>query len=244
MTDRRKKAAVTGGTLLQLVCIGLVGAATIFLFSVASVSLLDDRLTGSRIGDDVFRYPDGNAAPPVGSMKFLPAVLPQAAATAEVPEIRGRKPGLDLASIDRDASTTTSEARDVGLMPVPRNTKTQSTEASGSGQAAIERRPIGEEMRAMAGASRRTAPSEIPDEDSDELSRNIASQQRQPAKLDQGNLASDEKALAQDVPNQGVHHHSLSPDAAFRSRVRKECGPINDPALHRHCVATFHIYYR
>ena len=33
----------------------------------------------------------------------------------------------------------------------------------------------------------------------------------------------------------------LETDSAFRqARIRKECGPINDPQLHASCIASFH----
>src|SRR5882757_9563232 len=65
MTDRGKKPRVGVDVLLHLVFIGLIGAATIILFSVAAVSFLDtgeEPLTTSRIGGSLLPHTDANAA--------------------------------------------------------------------------------------------------------------------------------------------------------------------------------------
>jgi hypothetical protein len=252
-SDRSKKAVVTADMVSHLVSIGFVGAATIILFSVASVSLLGpgkEPLAGCRIGDDVLRYTNGNAAPipaqtdplTLELAKILPASLPQGASISEAPEVRGAKPGFELPSPDHDASTTISEARDAVLRGGALITKTPSIEVSGSEQAATERLPIADEVNATPDASRGTEPTEIPNERLDQISGNVQIQQNQPAKLDQDYAASEENARAQKVQDQRVSRHLLSPNAAFRYRVQKECGPIIFPALHRHCVASFGVH--
>jgi hypothetical protein len=48
---------------------------------------------------------------------------------------------------------------------------------------------------------------------------------------------------AQNVWKSQSYDHLLSSNAAFRSsRVRKECGPIKDPALRNDCVGSFSAY--
>src|SRR5260370_3095768 len=254
MKDRSKKALVTVDTLCHLASIGLVGAATIILFGVASVSLLGtgkEPPTGSRIGG-VFQYTDGDAkpipAPPysptLDSAKILPVVPPQRASTSETPQVSGGKPGFELPSPDPDASTSASQARDAALIPGPAITKTESTEVSGSDESA-ERPPIADEVSATPDAySRLIVPSEIPNEPRDQPSSNFEMQQNPPAMLGQHTVASDEKVPAQKGQNQRVHRDLPSPNAALRNRVQKECGPIVFPALHRHCVASFGIHYR
>jgi hypothetical protein len=48
---------------------------------------------------------------------------------------------------------------------------------------------------------------------------------------------------AQNVLKSEQYDHRVSTNAAFRSsRVRKECGPIKDPALRASCVGSFNAY--
>jgi hypothetical protein len=48
---------------------------------------------------------------------------------------------------------------------------------------------------------------------------------------------------AQNVRKSQSYDHLLTTNAAFRSsRVRKECGPIKDPALRNDCIGSFSIY--
>jgi hypothetical protein len=48
---------------------------------------------------------------------------------------------------------------------------------------------------------------------------------------------------AQNVRKSQSYDHLLSTNAAFRSsRMRKECGPIKDPALRNDCVGSFSVY--
>jgi hypothetical protein len=48
---------------------------------------------------------------------------------------------------------------------------------------------------------------------------------------------------AQNVRKSQAYDHLLTTNAAFRnSRVRKECGPIKDPALRNDCVGSFSVY--
>jgi hypothetical protein len=50
------------------------------------------------------------------------------------------------------------------------------------------------------------------------------------------------------MPEQPHNTHSYDgptrANAVFRYRVRRECGPIGDPALRRHCIASFSTHYR
>jgi hypothetical protein len=209
-TDQSMKAAVTVGMRLHLFSIGFVGAATIILFGVASVSLLGTG-KGCRISEGVFRC-NVNAmpiqvqtyAPPLEFAKIPPAFPPQDASTSETSEIRGARPGFELAAPEDNASAATSESPDAALIQSAPITKTQSSKVSGSEQAATVRRPIADEASATPDASLGTVLSEI----------------------------------------SGVNRHVLSPNAAFRYRVQKECGPIIFPPLYRHCVASFGVHYR
>jgi hypothetical protein len=67
----------------------------------------------------------------------------------------------------------------------------------------------------------------------------------QPAVRDQADLFSSNGEAAQGPQNGYGSGYRPDSHAAFRYRVKKECGPIlNDPVLYRHCVSTFGIHYR
>jgi len=245
MIDRDRKAV---GTPFHLVSFGLVGAATIILFSIASVSLLStDKkpLTRSSSLDGISRHTDSNGAPlptPTHSPTLDPAtVLPrfpsQGAPISETAEVTGARPA-DLPSREHDASETTSEPPDSSLIQGSPITKTEALEVSGSDQAITEPRPIADAVSAKPDVARVTVPNEIPEERRDHAYRDFQTDQNQRAQLD------DENAPPASNQNPPVHRHFLRADAALRARVQKECGPIVFPALRRHCVATFGIHHR
>jgi hypothetical protein len=249
-----KIAAVTAG-VLPLVSIGLVGAATIVLFAAASVSLLGigkAPLTGSDVAVGTLNVTDTNIpavpaptySPTSDTGRSLPAFLPRRVSTSEPPEAGSAKPGLELPSSDRGASTTTAETGGAVLMRGVPIKKTHSIEVSGPEAAAVEGRPIADEVSAIPDGSRPTVPSEILDEARGEVSHTVQIQQGQPANTDEDNLPTEQKVPAQKGQNQPVHRHLVSSNAAFRSRVQRECGSIIFPALRRHCVASFGTHYR
>lgn len=143
MIDRRKKPAVRLDVLLHLAFIGLIGAATIILFSVAAGSFLEtgkEPLTTARIGDSVPSYIDTNAASVqpetsstiLDSAKIPAAFPPQGAPTSETSGPSGAEPAHERPSPDRDASPTTSGTADAALTPGVSAIATRSTEVSGS----------------------------------------------------------------------------------------------------------------
>jgi hypothetical protein len=252
MTDRRKNLAVRVDLLLHLVFFGLIGAVTIILFSVAAVSLLGiEPPATSRIGHSGLPYIDANAAsvPPEtsstspDSANVLPAFPQLAAPIAETSVVAGSKPAYELPLSDRDASTTTSETADVALIPGLSAIATPSTEVSRSEHATAGLVPAAD-AHTIPDASRSVPTAMVPAEERDQVPPNVGIRQNQPGKLDRASLASDDKTPAQMVQNPRGDGHLLSPNAAFRHRVQKECGPIIFPALRRHCIASFGIHYR
>ena len=252
MIEGRRRAV---DTLFHLVSFGLVGAATIILFSVASVSLFTtDKnllLTGSGDGDAVGRHINGNAALIPASIYSLaldptnvPAPLPpQGASNSKTAEETEARPGSRLPSPEHDASTTTLEDRDIALIQDSQITKPKSAEVGGSDQATTEPLPEADEGSARGDVSRLTAPSESP-EAGDQSYHNPEIDQSQPAKIDQSNIVSNEKVPSHKNQERLVHRQHLSTNTASRDRVQKECGSIIFPALRRHCVASFGIHYR
>jgi hypothetical protein len=253
MTDRRKKSAVRVDVLLHLVFIGLIGAATIILFSVAAVSFLDigkEPLT-FRIGDGVLPYTDAAAAsvqPETSSTILDTAKIPEAfpqqgAPTSETSGPSGAEPAHERPSPDRDASTTTSETADAALTPGVSAIATRSTEVSGSEHPTAGPLPtVG--ANTIPDIFRSVPTVMIPAEERDQVSPNAEDRQNQPGKLDRASPASNHKTAAQIVQDPRVHGHLLSTNAAFQRRVQMECGPITFPALRRHCIASFGIHYR
>jgi hypothetical protein len=246
MTDRRKKPAVRVDVLLHLVFFGLIGAVTIILFSVAAVSLLGigrEPPTDSRTGHNVLSYTGANAAsvPPETSLvKVLPAFPQQGTPTSETSGPSGAEPAHERPSPDGDASATTPETADAaGVSAI----ETRSTEVIGSENAAAG--PLlAADANVIPDASRSVPTVMVPGEERDQVPPDVEIRQSQPSKLDQASLGSDDKTAAQLFQNPRVHGHLLSPNAAFRRRVQKECGPIIFPALRRHCIASFGIHYR
>ena len=254
MTDRKKKPAVRLDVLLHLVFVGLIGAVTIVLFSVAAVSLLGigkEPLTNSSIGENLLPYTDANAASVspetsstgLDSTKIPPAFPPQGAPTSETPGRSGAEPAYEWSSPDRDANTTTSEAGDAALTPDVSAIATRSTEVSGSDHPTAGPLPTAD-ANAIPDISPSVPTSMIPNEERDQVPPNAEIRQNHLGKLDRANPPSNDKTTAQIVQNPRVHDHLLSPNAAFRRRVQMECGPITFPALRRHCIASFGIHYR
>src|SRR5215469_16247912 len=155
MIDRHRKAVETP---FQFVSFGLVGAATIILFSVASVSLLStDKkpLTRSSSLDSIFRRTDSNGAlipTPIHSSTLntaapLPRFPSQGAPLSETAEVTEAGPA-DLPLPEHDASETTSAPLDANLIQGSPASRTEGLEVSGSDQAITEPRSMADEVSA------------------------------------------------------------------------------------------------
>jgi hypothetical protein len=245
MTDRRTKPGVRVD-VLHLVFFGLIGAVTIILFSVAAVSLLDigrEPPTGSRTGHSVLSYTGANAAsvPPETFLVKVPAFPQQGTPASETSGPSGAEPAHERPSRD-DASTTTPETADAAQIPGVSAIETRSTEVIGAAHAAAGP-PLAADANVIPDASRSVPTITVPAEERDQVPPDVETRQNQLGKLDQASLGSDDKTAAQLLQNLRLHGHLLSPNAAFRRRVQKECGPIIFPALRRHCIASFGIHY-
>jgi hypothetical protein len=76
----------------------------------------------------------------------------------------------------------------------------------------------------------------------DQMFRDFEIQLDHNANLDEDSVALHESAPAQHEQNRRFDDRLRGFNATFRYRVRKECGPIHDPALYHQCVATFSAY--
>lgn len=214
-TGRCNKPAARTGVLLHLLFIGVMGAATVIMFSIASVSLLytERSSTGSRVGGTVLPHTDTNAAailgqaysPTLYSPKAFAAAPPPSALIDETSELTGAKPSFEPPAREPLPTAEASVTPDIAP-PAPTLT-------------------ISAEKR-------------------DQIRGEDEIQQHQPANAVQSNLILDEIAPAQKVQNKGVHRRPADPNTALQTRVQKECGPITFPALRRHCIASFGMYRR
>jgi len=171
-----------------------------------------------------------------------PAFAAQPASNAEASEMSGAKASLELPSSDRTVSTTT-EPPDAFQIGDRFGGPTQSTEARGSEPIPLEPLLV-PDTSVIPETGPSVASVTTPAEVRDQIPREVEFQRGQHTKLDQDNLASDEKALAQQVKNQRVPHKPVTQNADLHNRVQKECGSIIYPALRRHCVASFGVPYR
>ena len=259
LSHRIDKARPAEGRLLYLVSAGLVAAATIVLFSVASFSLLatsKESLTGSRIDNSptedkligtVVSYPESYAAPvPVQTKSPSLSEANNLPSSTPVPPPSGMsrvetvaEPALEPPP-DGEASATAVETPH-------RSTRGPSTdetpELSGSQEVIAQPLSIAGAASVAQQASGATMPMlATSDKQRDQIFRDLEIQRNHHANLDEDSVALHENAPAQHVRNRRFDDRLLGLNGTFRYRVRKECGPIDDPALYRHCVATFSAY--
>lgn len=250
-TGRRNKPAAGAGVLLHLVFIGVIGAATVIMLGVASVSLLDSKgsSTSSRISSAILPLTDPSAEaisseaslPILHSPKSLPAASPPSALIDETSGLTETTPSFEPPAHLSDANAVPSETSDPLPARHPFSIDTiRPTE--------VERSETPREALTPAEASvtpdvAASPPSlKFPAEKGDRIRGEDEIQQHQPANSVQGDLLLDDKALAQKVQNKGVHRHPGNPNTVLQSRVQKECGPIIFPALRRHCIASFGMH--
>ena len=161
-----------------------------------------------------------------------------------LPEEPGSRSNFE-APAEHAASATKQESWHGSATQGPPTDETRRSRLSKSQQPATEPAPPADVVSASSNASPTPMPATpIVDEGRTGLFRAFQIQHAQPPKLDQAKITAHETAPAQQVQDRRSYDHILSPNTAFRYRVRKECGPINDPDLRRHCIASFRSNYR
>jgi hypothetical protein len=250
-TGRRNKPVASAGVFLHLLFIAVIGAATVIMLGVASMSLLDSKgsSTRPRIGSAVLPHTDPNAeaisseasSPILPSPKSLPTASPPSALIDETSELTETTPSSESPAHLRDASAVPSETPDP--LPVRHPFSTDAIRPTEVERIETPREAL---PPAEASVTPDVIPSPpsltIPPEKGDRIRGEDEIQQHQPANSVQGDLILDDKALAQKVRNKGVHRHPGNPNTVMQSRVQKECGPIIFPALRRHCIASFGMH--
>jgi hypothetical protein len=250
-TGRRDKPAAGAGVLLHVLFIGVIGAATVIMFGVASMSLLDSKgsSTGSLISSAILPLADPSAeaiaseasSPLPHSPNSPPAASPPSALIDKTSELTETTPSFPPLAHLLEASTVPSETPDPFAIRHPFSTDTIRP-------AEVERFETPRE--ALLPAETSVTPDvatnpprlKFPAENRDRIRGEDEIQQHQPVNPVQGDLILDDKALAQKVQNKGVHRHPGNPNTVLQSRVQKECGPIIFPALRRHCIASFGMH--
>jgi hypothetical protein len=261
LSDRRNNnARLAEGVLTYLVSVGLVAAATIVLFSFASVSLLgtsketptlshidnnpiEDKLIGPVSCADVNAapvpvQPKSSSSREANNLPSSPPVPPPSGMSREetVAEPTFKPPP------DGETSAAAVETPH-GSMRGPSTEETPPPELSESQHLIAQPLSIADETSGAQDSWEAAMPMLASSgKQRDPMFRDFEIQRNHDANLDEDRVALHENAPAQHVKN-GLFGHRLSGfNATFRYRVRKECGPIHDPALYHQCVATFSAY--
>src|SRR5215472_1374944 len=223
--DRPRTGA---GLFVFLVSIGFIGAAIISAFAIAAFSSLypgnETQTRSSAVGwgevnsirPDPSPSTDGNAAP---------VKLDTTSSRAEAPAPPAFPP----------ESPPAAEAP-MPAATIPETTQLQpSSQPSSSIAAALQPTAKLENNNATPALA-------FSGEAADRLFREFRAQQHQQVEPDSGIAASTPKAAAPGARgSQSSEYHLGTNTDARKSRIRKECGQIKDPALHRDCIASFNI---
>jgi hypothetical protein len=238
-------------TFLYLASVGFAAAASVSLFVVASLSLYgpgipmhaespnSDSPGGGKFSGTVARLSDRNIAP--ARQTEPPTLLEVRGVPSDVParpspsvSHQEMRPGAALKPDSEKGSTAVSLTQH--LPPLGRSDDvTPSRDVT---------KPTGDEVAAgIAALSKSRMPlPETSAEISNPPARESEARQTELPKSEEGSAASPDEKLGQQSRNHRSDDHVLGLRAAFRSRVKRECGPIHDRALYRDCVATFSIY--
>lgn len=137
---------------------------------------------------------------------------------------------------DRELSPTIRESQNAAPTQFPPTDEVPPARIGEPQQVAIPARPMAELVSvSSSGSSIPSSAVSIVEKDE---------QDPRPPGLDQAPIATQGPALTNLVPSERSGEHALSAKAAFRDRVRKECGPISDRELHHQCILSFRFDYR
>jgi hypothetical protein len=146
---------------------------------------------------------------------------------------------------DREPSPTIQELQNT--LPPRLASTAEMPPANGSElqHSALPAIPVAEPVSVSPNASPTPSPAvHVIDKDREQLFQAFQSQHRSSLLLDQTATATQSTALTKPVQSEGSGEHPLSSKAAFRDRVRKECGPISDRELYHQCILSFRSHSR
>jgi hypothetical protein len=212
-----------------LISIGFIGAAIITAFAIAAFSSL-------YTGNEMQTRSSGVGWSEVNSIRPDPS------------------PSTDDNGAPVKPDTTASRADAPALPPPsaperPRAAEAAMPEAPISETTQLQ--PAGQPSSSSEGALQPTAKVENNDatpatpfsgEAADRLFREFRAQQHQQVESDPDIAASTPKTAAPSMRGSQSSEYRLGTNTdARKSRIRKECGQIKDPALHRDCIASFTV---
>jgi hypothetical protein len=238
---RTRELRVTSWTLLDLVSVWFVAATTIIFFGIASLSFLHFSKEIPRVSD----IRDRGVAVKLERFNVFPHIHSNAAPAALVPAMT-TLPSSVAKAIPRTSTTrgpATGNARppeSSGARPVSAPLPPGASEASG---ARHNSEPfllgINEEAATPDESQGGALPTPaVPTQQRDQPFHEFETHHNQNVGLDGNNAVLREKTAVQSMPKSQSHN------AAFwRYRLRKECGPIRDPALSADCVRSFSAQY-
>jgi hypothetical protein len=251
--ESKKWCAAT--VILHLVSFGIVAAGIAISFgSVCFLALATNRetLVGSRIGKartdvDYSCSPSPNTnrpatritaqADPPSSVK-LRILIPSAVRdlTTSDMQLEGfisywnfeTQPDLEL-------SSTIGELQDASPTQFAPTDEMSPARIGEPQHVAIPAMPVAEPVSVSPSASSTPSPV-VPIIEKDR------GQDSPPPGLDREAMATEGSALTNPRQSERSGEHALSSKAAFRDRVRKECGPISDRELHQQCILSFRFH--
>ena len=242
----------TAGIRLYLLALGIIAAAVITLFGGAAFTLL----TSNKASTDAFlarsaiERKDPELPTPVGNNAALiraDAVPPGSVPTNIRVPFQAQNPPRSDAE-DAQAKTDLAPVPDLqeAKPAIPKDTPASNNTDQPADERPAEEKPATTRVllagalgaaSVSSGSTAQVVPTS--DEERDGLFGGFQIEYL----LDQAKINSN-----QTMPEQPHNTHSYDgptrANAVFRYRVKRECGPIGDPALRRHCIASFSTHYR
>jgi hypothetical protein len=247
MTDPRNRTG-TAGVALYLIALGIVAVAVSTLFGGAAFSLLTGNKAPTKvsIGNSAIERKEPELAFPVSNDTALiraDAEPPGSAPTNP----KAQNPPRSDRSEDTQAKPNLAAAPDTREVkaPIP-----EDTSGSKNGDEPAAERPAEQSATTgvlVAGALGAAAvsagsPTQVAPTFEEKRERLFHDFQIEHF-LDQATMN-----RTRTTPAQPQNPHSSDgptrTNAVFRYRMRRECGPIGDPALYRDCIASFRTHYR
>jgi hypothetical protein len=143
----------------------------------------------------------------------------------------------------REPSPTIRESQHAGPTQPASTEKTPTAGRRVPQHAAIPTVPVAEPADVSPSASLSPPPAvPIVDKGREQMFQASQIQHPPPPKLDQTGMATDSTVQPKSVQSGRSGGYPPGSKTTFRYRVRKECGPIHDPALRRQCTQSFHYW--
>lgn len=251
-------------TLLHLVPFGVAGGVIISLFALAAFALLNgskEAATGSIVQNAVrTQFPShldapvasGNPVPAttetdssnVATAKLPPPSSVQDPPTSQEPLARNEaEPVLEPPSPDRDGTAAVVETAPASARGDQSAGEIRPPEITQLQQPTVQPAPPTDASSPPPDASQPATSKTkilITDQEREEMFQTFEMREKQLSADEKANGTSTGKPVAQDESN----NSPLPRNTGLRDRMKRQCGPIKDPAWYHHCVATFSAHYR